>query len=64
MTIERYLRAIAGFMLLISLGLTQFLHPDWVYFTLFIALNLLQSSATNWCPVMTLLKKLGVKQTC
>lgn len=61
MTIERYLRLIAGFFVLLSLGLGIYHHPYWFGFTGFVALNLIQSAFTDWCPVMTLLKWLGAK---
>jgi hypothetical protein len=61
MTLERYLRAIAGFFILVSVLLAHFQSPYWLFFTGFVGLNLLQSAFTNWCPMMTILKKLGVK---
>ena len=59
---ERALRGIAGVVLIISLALTYFHSPLWMLFTLFVALNLLQSSLTNWCPMMWILDKMGVKR--
>jgi hypothetical protein len=56
-TVERYLRGIAGTFLLASIALSQFHDPRWLYFTAFIGLNLLQSSFSNWCPMMTILRK-------
>ncbi|MEJ2700867.1 MAG: DUF2892 domain-containing protein [Sedimentisphaerales bacterium] len=61
MTVERYLRGIAGFFVLVSILLAHYHSPYWLLFTGFVALNLLQSAFTNWCPMMTILKKLGVK---
>ncbi|MBF0594491.1 MAG: DUF2892 domain-containing protein [Candidatus Omnitrophica bacterium] len=58
---ERILRGIAGTFLLISLLLAHFVSPLWLWFTAFIGLNLLQSAFTNWCPMMTILQKLGIK---
>jgi len=58
---ERTLRGIAGGMILLSIVLTHFVHPAWVWFTVFIGLNLLQSSFTNWCPMISILKKYGLK---
>ncbi len=56
--VDRYLRGIAGAMILISVAL-NFLHsPLWIWFTAFIGLNLLQSAFTQWCPMITILKKL------
>jgi len=61
MTLERYLRLIAGAFVLISLGLGYWLSPYWFLFTAFVGLNLFQSAFTNWCPMMTFLSKAGVK---
>jgi len=61
MTIERLLRLIAGLFVLLSVLLGMFVHPYWLWFTAFVGLNLFQSSFTNWCPMMTVLKKLGVR---
>ncbi len=61
MTVERYLRGIAGAFVLVSLLLARLNSPYWLLFTAFVGLNLLQSAFTNWCPMITILKKLGVK---
>lgn len=61
MDINRWLRAIAGVFIILSVVLTYFHHPNWMFFTVFIGLNLFQSAFTNWCPMITILKKLGVK---
>jgi hypothetical protein len=67
MTIERTLRGIAGAMILLSLGLfwaatpIDLSRPTWLWLTAFVGLNLLQSSFTNWCPMMLLLRKLGLR---
>jgi hypothetical protein len=63
MTIHRILRLVAGFFVLASLVLAQLVSPNWLYFTAFVGLNLLQSAFTNWCPLMTILKKLGVPES-
>lgn len=62
MTIERYLRLIAGFFVLITLLLGYFHSPYWFLFTGFVALNLIQSAFTNWCPMMTFLRSLGARE--
>ena len=61
MTVERYLRAIAGSFVLASVLLAHYHSEKWLFFTGFVGLNLLQSAFTNWCPMITFLKKLGVK---
>jgi len=60
MTVERMLRLIAGLFVLASLALGKWVHPNWYWFTAFVGLNLFQSGFTNWCPMMTFLRKLGV----
>lgn len=61
MTVERYLRMIAGAFVLASVALGYWVHPAWFLFTAFVGLNLFQSAFTNWCPMMTFLRKLGVR---
>ena len=61
MTVDRYLRLIAGSFILLSLGLGYFVHPGWFLLTAFVGLNLFQSAFSNWCPAITCLKKLGVR---
>jgi hypothetical protein len=61
MTIERLLRAIAGTFILVTVLLAHYHSPYWLFFTAFVGLNLLQSAFTNWCPMITILKKLGFK---
>ncbi|UCG50696.1 MAG: DUF2892 domain-containing protein [Candidatus Latescibacterota bacterium] len=60
MTMERYIRAIAGSFVLGSLILSRIHHPYWLFFTAFVGLNLLQSAFTKWCLMESFLKKLGV----
>ncbi len=61
MNVERLLRLIAGTFILLSLALSQLHSPYWLWFTAFVGLNLLQSGFTNWCPMISILKALGVK---
>jgi len=61
MTVERCLRGIAGFFVLLSVLLAHYHSHYWLFFSAFVGLNLLQSAFTNWCPMMDILKKLGVK---
>jgi hypothetical protein len=60
MTVERTLRLIAGAFVLASLALGTWVNPNWYWFTAFVGLNLLQSGVTDWCPMMTILRKMGV----
>ena len=61
MDLNRWLRMIAGAFVLASLALGYWVSPKWYLFTAFVGLNLLQSAFTYWCPMMTFLRKLGVK---
>lgn len=60
MTVERSLRLIAGAFVLGSLALGHWVHPYWYLFTAFVGLNLFQSGFTDWCLMMTFLRKMGV----
>ena len=62
MTLHQYLRAIAGFFVLASLALGYLVSPYWYLFTAFVGLNLFQSAFTDWCPMMTFLRKLGARE--
>ena len=61
MTVEKMLRGIAGSFVIASALLGHYHSPYWLFFTGFVGLNLLQSAFTNWCPMMTFLRKLGVQ---
>jgi len=60
MNVERMLRMVAGIFVIASVALGYWVHPGFFAFTAFVGLNLLQSSFTNWCPLMTILRKAGV----
>lgn len=68
MSIERIVRIVAGFFILLSLSLAHFTgqadlsQVSWMWFTLFVGANLFQSGFTNLCPLVTILKKLGFKE--
>ena len=64
MTMERYIRAIAGSFILISLLLAWLHSPWWLAFTAFVGLNLLQSAFTGWCLMENFLERLGVRREC
>ena len=67
MTIERALRGIAGTVVLLSLILAAvadgiaLTSPSWLWLTAFVGLNLLQSAITDWCPMVWLLQRAGLK---
>lgn len=62
MTVERALRAIAGFFIVASVLLSVFHSTYWLFFTGFVGLNLFQSGFTNWCPMVWILEKAGLKR--
>jgi hypothetical protein len=62
MTLERMLRLIAGVFVSASVLLGIFVHPYFLWFTLFVGLNLTQSAFTNWCQMMSFLRRLGVRE--
>lgn len=57
MSVERALTAFAGFMVLLSVALTVWVHPYWVWLTVFVGANLFQQSFTGFCPASMMLKK-------
>ncbi|MGA9565577.1 MAG: DUF2892 domain-containing protein [Candidatus Korobacteraceae bacterium] len=61
MNVERALRMIAGAFVVLSLALGYWVSPYWYLFTAFVGLNLFQSAFTNWCPMMSILKKMRIK---
>ena len=66
MSVERIVLAFAGFMVLLTVfqgmpGSPIFHHEYWLWFTAFVGLNLLQSAFTGFCPLATILKKMGKK---
>lgn len=63
MTIENYIRAIAGTFILISLTLGYLHSPYWHFFTAFVGANLLQSAFTKFCPMEIILGKLIIKKS-
>lgn len=64
MTMEKYIRVIAGSFILISLALAVLVSKWWLIWTALVGLNLIQSAFTNWCLAEGILKKFGVKGCC
>lgn len=62
MTVDRTVHLIAGLMVLLSIALTRFIDPNWIWLTVFVGVNLAQSGLTNFCPLAFMLKKAGVKE--
>jgi hypothetical protein len=61
MTVDRYIRLIAGAFVVLSVALGYWVNPYWFLFTGFVGLNLFQSAFSNWCPMMAILRKTGIK---
>jgi hypothetical protein len=61
MTLNEWLRAIAGTFVLLSVALGWFVHPAFFLFTAFVGANLLQSAFTKTCPMMAFLRWFGVR---
>lgn len=61
MSTERATMAFAGFMIMLSLLLTVYVHPNFIWFTAFVGANLFQSSFTGFCPASMIMRKLGMK---
>ena len=61
MNVESAVRMVAGAFVVISLALGYWVSPYWYLFTAFVGLNLFQSAFTNWCPMMTILRKAGLR---
>jgi hypothetical protein len=59
--VERYLRLVAGLMVMLSLALAHWVDPRFLFLTLFVGANLFQSALTDWCPLVSLLRALGVR---
>ena len=64
MTLDRTILAFAGIMVLASVALTVWVSPLFVWFTVFIGLNLLQSAFTGFCPAASVLRRLGIRPGC
>jgi hypothetical protein len=58
LSLEQAVAAFAGFMVLLSVALTWFVHPAFVWLTVFVGANLFQQSFTGFCPAALVLRKL------
>ena len=63
LSLEHAVEAFAGFMVLLSVALTYFVHPNWMWLTVFVGVNLFQQSFTGFCPAAIILKKVFRLQT-
>jgi len=64
MIIERALFLLAGSMIILSVGLSHFVHENFVYLTLFVGINMIQFSFTAYCPASWLFKRMGMRSKC
>lgn len=60
MTLDRAVQAFAGIMVIASLLLTKFVHPNFFWLTAFVGFNLFQSAFTAFCPAAIVMRKLGI----
>lgn len=60
-TVDRMLRLIAGLFVAVSVALGYWVSPWFFAFTAFVGVNLFQSAFTNWCPMMAILRKAGIR---
>lgn len=61
MTLDRVVFVFAGFVILLSIALAQFVHPWWIALAVFAGLNMIQAAFTGFCPAAMAFKKLGFK---
>ena len=64
MTVDSWLHLIAGFFITASVAAAVYVDPRFLWFTAFVGANLLQSGFTQFCPLETILRRLGVKSAC
>jgi hypothetical protein len=62
MTIDRAVLAFAGFMVVLSVALTVWASPYFMWLTVFVGLNMLQSAFTGFCPAAAFFRKLGIRR--
>ena len=61
MKVEEGVRLVAGIFVLVSVALGVWVSPWWFLFTVFVALNLIQSAFSGWCPMMAILRRAGMR---
>ena len=61
MTVDNGVSVVAGSMLLLSLALTQWVHPGFFWLSVFVGVNLIQSAFTGFCPAAMVLRRLGCR---
>ena len=61
-SVERGVAAFAGFMVVLSVALTYYVHPAFVWLTVFVGANLFQQAFTGFCPAAAVMRRLGLKR--
>ncbi len=64
MSIDNAMFAFAGVMIILSVILTKYVHPNFFWLTVFIGANLLQSAFTGFCPAAKIFSAMGLKSGC
>lgn len=64
MNLDRAVLAFAGLMVLVSVALAHWVSPNWLWLTVFVGLNLIQSSFTGFCPAALVFKAFGAREGC
>ena len=60
--LNKYFRVIVGIMVLLTVLLTYYVSINWLWFGVFIGVNMIQSAFTKWCLLEVILQKVGVKK--
>jgi hypothetical protein len=63
MSIENGIRVLAGTLVLVSIALSHWVHPNWIFLGVFVGANLIQSAFTGFCPAAMIMKACGMKAT-
>lgn len=61
MTLDRMVLAFAGLVVLVGVALSRFVHPAWIYLSVFAGLNMIQAAFTGFCPAAMVFRKLGFR---
>lgn len=64
MNIDRVVLGFAGTLILASVALAYFVSPYWLWLTVFVGANLLQSSFSGFCPLARILARFGMQPGC
>jgi hypothetical protein len=65
MSLEHAVEAFAGAMVLLSVALTYFVHPGFVWLTVFVGVNLFQQAFTGFCPAAIFMRRVfGFRPAC